>query len=374
LLLKEVSKRLESCIRKYDFLARLGGDEFAIIINDLPEETAAGPVAQNILNTLAGTYHIENHSFDIGCSIGVACYPKMGTEQEILTQHADIAMYHAKESGRNNYQYFTEQLLDKKCEKDALMETLKTAISQKQLFLRYKPIYDLALKKIVGVEAALRWKHPMQGELASDQFLQLAEKLGLMPTFQQWFLQTACKEAVLLATAQHTDLKLFISIPCQELLYKDFFETVQDTLKVTGFPAKNLIMELESTEMLTNTYSKPLEKIIDSLTKLGVDIVISDFGMGFSSLLFLKYLPVQGLKISQAFVADLLKNNNDAMIVKSMIALCHNMNLNVIADGVETEEQYQFLLNNGCSMGQGSYLSQALTLDAMTTTLHQQSN
>jgi len=360
LLLQEIAKRLRACVRQYDFIARLGGDEFSVIIYDLEDISDAANVAKTILDTLSQLYNLAGHSFSIGCSIGIACYPVAGQDAESLVKNADIAMYHAKELGRNNYQYFTEALSKKQKNQDELRNSLQEAIVKNELFLLYDPIFNLKTKKITGMEALIRWKHPTLGIILPEHFIPLAEELGLTTPLNNWVLHQACVQAKQWLAKDDHHFKLSFNMSYRQLLRKDLLNYIQEVLAATQLPPQFLQLEIESKREINFTHNNLMEKVLNGLAAMDINLVIDDFGIGCDSLIHLKNMPINSLKINDSFVGDVLKNSNDAAIVSAIIALGKQLKLNVIAEGIETVEQFNFLLNNDCPEGQGQYLSAPL--------------
>ncbi|MFN7096906.1 MAG: diguanylate cyclase domain-containing protein, partial [Gammaproteobacteria bacterium] len=320
-LLQEIAIRLRACVREYDFIARLGGDEFAIIINDIKSIEDAGNVAQNILDAIDRQYTLSHHTFNIGCSIGIACYPSAGIDHETLTRNADSAMYHAKELGRNNYQYFTDELFAKQNIQVQLRDALPYALEMHELLLLYDPIYELQTKSIIGMEALPRWKHPHLGEVLPEQFFPLAEELGLNVSITTWALQNLCQQGGKWYAQGHQQFKLSFAISYRYLLRKDFPTLIKSILDESKLPANMLELELQSKETITMIYPGFMEQAINELAHIGVGIVIDDFGIGYSSLINLQKLPITCLKINKSFVEDITTNTHAAMIVRSSSAL-----------------------------------------------------
>lgn len=368
LLLMGVAKRLKLCIRANDFLARIGGDEFAIIVNEIENRDMAGHIAKKIIESVSMSYDLENHSVRIGASIGIAYYPHPGTTTANLVQNADIAMYHAKSLGRNNYQYYSAELYDRYRKKISLEHALKFALERKELSLAYQPIFELTNKKIVGIETLLCWEHPTLGTISPNIFVPIAEETGLMSSIGNWVFNTACRQAEKWDLKKLKNFKFAINLSSRQLLHDEFFPFIINTLNNTGLPPE--ILELELTESTVMSYtSGPFVSTIKKLHELGPSIAIDDFGTGYSSLTRLKHLPIKTLKIDQSFVQDVIDNKDGSIIVCCLIALGKNLGLNVIAEGIETEKQYEFLIKNNCPQGQGYFLSKPLTTDQMTVLL-----
>jgi len=365
LLLIAVATRLKLCIRANDFLARIGGDEFAIILNQIEDNETAGMMAKKIIESISMSYDLENHHVRIGASIGIAYYPQKNTTLQNLVQNADIAMYHAKALGRNNHQYYSEELYDRYQKKISLEHALKFAMERKELSLNYQPIFDLASKKIVGVEALLCWEHPTFGNVSPNIFVPIAEETGLISSIGNWIFATACRQAEKWGLNNFKKFKFAINLSSRQLLHEDFLPFIVDVLETTHLKPEMLVLELTESTVMSYT-TGPFVSMIKKINDLGPSIAIDDFGTGYSSLTRLKHLPINTLKIDQTFVQDIVDNPDASIIVCCLIALGKNLGLNVIAEGIETEKQYEFLLKNNCPQGQGYFLSKPLTTEQMT--------
>ena len=368
LLLEEVAGRLKSCIRANDFLARLGGDEFAIILSKINDVEEACVVAQKILDILKPVYHLAEHDIHISCSIGIADYPTTGNTAELLIQHADIARYYTKESGRNTFQYYSETLQAQHDQRFFLENALRSAVKNNELFMCYQPIFNLRTKIIVGVEALIRWKHPQFGFITPETFIPIAEETGLITSIGQWALHHACKQGSIWHHQGFKNLKLAINISSQQFLQADLLKFIINTLNGTKFPPH--LLELELTESTLISDLNCIDKILNEISTMKIGISLDDFGTGYSSLSYLKRLPICTLKIDKSFLLDIATNSTDAVIVQAVIALGKILKLHVIAEGVETEEQLNFLIKHKCQEGQGFYLSKPLTAEHMSTLLH----
>ncbi len=366
-ILREVASRIAACIRSDDILARLGGDEFAIILPHLNMPETAALVAQKIIEVLKPPYKITEQEIHISCSIGIACFPSLEVSADTIVQKADIAMYHAKELGRNNYQFYTRELDKRHNQRLILENALKNAIDKKELFVSYQPIYDLKTKKIAGIESLLRWKNPELGLVLPDKFIPLAEESGLITLIGEQLLENVCKQGAEWYARGHKQFKLMVNLSSRQLLQKNLPQMIATILEKTGLPAQ--LLELEITESTLMTHVLHSQQILLELSKQGITISIDDFGTGYSSLGYLKNLPVSSLKIDKSFIRDLEINHNANIIVKALIHLGLNLSLNVIAEGIENERQYQFLILNHCSQGQGFYLGKPVDPEKMTSLL-----
>ncbi|NNM59107.1 MAG: EAL domain-containing protein [Legionellales bacterium] len=371
LLLKEVAQKLKSCVRKYDFVARLGGDEFAIIIQEVKTIEHAGVIAQNVLNSLLKEYQFTGQNFKISGSIGIACYPFAGTDSETLIRHADMAMYHAKQLGRNNYQYFTDQLFELENKQNHLRNTLRHALDRQEFFIVYEPIFNLESRELIGLEALVRWKQPQYGVILPKQFYPLAEEVGINTALDEWILKTICEQASEWYNLENNEhFKVSFTISSSHLLHKLFPEWVQQMLDKAKMPATMLEVIINTQKAITANYNQILEENIKKLSKNGIGIALDDFGLGFSPLFNIQNWPVTCIKINKSFVADITTHPHVAKIVRSISHLANDMGLAVIAKGIHTEDQVNQLLKNGCNCGQGRYFGEALEANKISAFLY----
>ncbi len=367
LLIKEVANRLKKCLRIDDFIARIGGDEFVLILIDKDTMRVSENVAKKILTELSKTFTLDGNTVRISTSIGIACYPHEGTTHDNIVQSADIAMYHAKELGRNNFQYFTAELNQKYRKQISLEHELKFALERNQLFVAYQPIFNLITKKIVGMEALLRWKHNEFGVISPNIFIPIAEETGVITQIGTWALDKICEQGAKWFAMGCQDFRLSVNLSMHQFLQENFIATLKNTLMKSKLPAKFLELELTETSLIT--YTDHLKNKIKEIHEMGVNISIDDFGTRYSSLSSLRSLPIATLKIDKDFLENIQNDLKNSIIVRSLIALGINLHLNVIAEGIENDEQIQFLILNGCFQGQGFFLSKPLTEDQMGTLL-----
>lgn len=351
-LLQEVASRLQDCIRDEDLVCRIAGDEFAIIMSDIKQTYNAGKVAQKVVNQLNTPFHLNGKTLHISGSVGIACYPYAGEDYESLSKHADIAMYTAKESGRNNYQYFTKELNGAHIKRLKRETELHVAISQGHLFLEYQPIVALPTQDLIGYEALVRWQHGDE-TLYPEDFIPIAEETGMIGEIGQWVFGQACKK--MLEESFGTDLTLSINLSCMQLLNLDLDLDTHLLKALEGYSDRLSQIQFEITETAMMPNIDEIKKALFDLAEKGVRFAIDDFGTGFSSLSYIKQLPISCLKIDKSFVADICTDINDKLIVKSIIDLAKNLQLGVVAEGVETLEQHEILLALGCQYAQGFY-------------------
>jgi diguanylate cyclase (GGDEF)-like protein len=367
LLLVEVAKRLRSCVRLDDFLSRLGGDEFAIILNEVQDKKVISEIAEKIIHTIEQPYSIAGNNIQIGCSIGIACYPDGENDESNIIKHADIAMYHAKLSGRNNYQYFTEELGREHDKEDKIKGALKHALLNNEFVINYHPVFHLESNEIYCFEALLCWESKKYGKMGAEHFIPLLEEMDLIDEAGSWVLRAACEQMKKWYLAGFKNIRVSVNVSPRQLTNKNFPAFIENIIKDTKLPAN--LLELELTENSRLIYSPLSESIINEIHKIGVNITLDDFGMGYSSLNYLRKLPISAIKIDKSFVKNIDSNVQNKKIIKSVIALGENLEFDVIAKGIETEDQLKFLLENKCKLGQGYYLSQPLTSEEATKIL-----
>lgn len=362
-VLKMVSNRLNDCIRSSDTAARLGGDEFVLVLFENPDEeesyhTSISALLQRVLHEVAQPYQIGSHEFFITCSIGFALVPVDGDTVDELLKNADMAMFSAKERGRNNVQRYYSALNEKITLRFSLESDLRRAIDNNELFVCYQPQIDLDSRRIVGMEALIRWQHPQRGLISPTQFIPLAEETGLILPIGIWVLRTACAQAKAWQDAGLPRIKLSVNLSARQFMQRDLAASIRQALDETGFGAEYL--ELELTESLIMHNADLFISTLRTLKDVGIELAIDDFGTGYSSLSYLKRFPIDRLKIDQSFVRDIVGDTDSASISQAIITLGHSLGLRVIAEGVETIEQLDFLQANGCDEIQGYYFSRPL--------------
>ncbi|NHZ35553.1 bifunctional diguanylate cyclase/phosphodiesterase [Massilia rubra] len=354
-MLRVLGERLKSAVREGDTVARMGGDEFVVVLPGNPGNGAGLRVLQRITEVIAEPLLIQAHEFFVTCSLGVAVYPEDGATAETLTKHADIAMYRAKELGRNNYQFYCPAMNARTLERLRIEADLRHALERNELVLHYQPQVDVLSGAIVGMEALLRWEHPVLGVVSPASFISLAEEMGLIIPIGAWVIRTACLQNMAWQEAGLGKLRMAVNLSARQFTGKDLLQSVADALEESGLAARYL--ELELTESMVMNDVDSAITILRRLKELGVHIAIDDFGTGYSSLSYLRRFPIDVLKIDQSFVADIALGADGAAIVVSIISLAHSLRLKVIAEGVETAEQLAFLREHGCDEVQGYFFS-----------------
>ncbi len=356
-VLKTVARRLTSCVRESDTVARIGGDEFVLVLSDqsdlaaVPSSPLIADMLQRILTIVSQPIVVAGREVVITGSIGVSVFPDDGQEAEALVKNADAAMYRAKEAGRNNYQFFTADMQERIQQRVDLDAELRRALEREEFELHYQPQVDTESRRVFGLEALIRWRHPKQGMLAPASFIPVAERSGLIIPITEWVLLHACRQAKAWAEQGLHGLKVSVNVSGLHFRKGGLVGAVTHALEASGLAPQGLVIEPTETIMMDN-HETTLESL-RALKELGVEIAIDDFGTGYSSLAYLKEFPIDALKIDRAFVRDLCANKDDKAITTAIIAMARSLDLEVIAEGVETREQEKMLRGLGCSRMQG---------------------
>ncbi|WP_409252926.1 EAL domain-containing protein [Bacillus sp. SCS-153A] len=365
-LLVKVADRLNDVIDAEGEVFRQGGDEFILLLDDSNKEKAAS-LSKRILKSFTKPIDISGQEFFVTPSIGISMYPDDGVDQETLIKHADTAMYLAKDSGKNNFQFYNRRLNRNTSRKMDLENELRKALELQQLVLYYQPKVNLETGEVLGVEALIRWNHPSLGMVSPGEFIPLAEETGLIVPIGKWVLQEACRQSKEWKQSGVGCISVAVNISVRQLQDDDFVQHVKKAMQETGLEPG--LLELEITESIMQDFEKS-SSILSKLKDLGVTISIDDFGTGYSSLTNLRFLPIDHIKIDKSFVDDIIdhsEHSKNGSIVKTIIDLGHNMNFSIIAEGVEEKEQVNFLVKNSCSIGQGYYYSRPLPPEQLET-------
>ena len=358
LLLKAVAERLLRVFGKGFTVARLGGDEFAVLVDSCAQTSQAAGLAQQVLEVMKGPFDVDKHQLFISASVGISVFPSDALNAEQLLRNADSALFKAKSSGREGYALYTEELTAHAQYRVEVASDLRRALEQHELRVYYQPVHDLKSSRLIGVEALVRWEHPLRGLLSPGEFIPIAERTGLIAEIDAWVLEQACWQMVQWQAAGVELSFVAVNISSRLFARPELFSLVSTVLADTGLdPA---LLELEVTESAVMDNSQVALEQMHRLRALGLRLAIDDFGTGFSSLLRLKRLPVQKLKIDQGFVAGLPGDNDDVAIVRAVIALGQSMGLQVHAEGIEQVEQAQFLLDLNCNLGQGYWFGRPM--------------
>lgn len=357
-LLQSVAQRLVGCVRGADTVCRQGGDEFLILLAEIEDTQDAANVAEKLLAAVTVPHFIDLHELHITSSIGISVYPDDGVNAETVIKNADIAMYHAKASGRNNYQFFTGEMNARALKRHSLENNLRRAVKLKDFVLHYQPKVNLETGRITGTEALIRWLHPHLGLIPPAQFVPMAEASGLIVPLGQWVLREACEQVRAWLDAGLLAVPVAVNISMVEFNHKSFLEGVHAILKNTGLEPRYL--ELELTESVLMQHTASTVSMIEALKTLGVQLAMDDFGMGYSSLNYLRHFQIDCLKIDQSFISEIPLNANECAITKAIIALAKSLKVRVTAEGIEKDEQLAFLRAYGCDEGQGYYLGKPM--------------
>jgi diguanylate cyclase (GGDEF)-like protein/PAS domain S-box-containing protein len=368
-LLMTIAARLRSALRDTDTVARLSGDEFVVILAEHPDQKLSPDIVQRVMDSVARPVMLGSNEFFVTCSVGVAIYPQHDAPADSLIEHADIAMYRAKKLGRNNFQFYTPLMNEEALERVKIESALRNALERREFVLHYQPQVHLGSGEIVGMEALIRWRHPQLGMVAPNRFIGVAEETGLIVEIGAWVMRTACAQNMAWQQAGLGNLRVAVNLSARQFGDIDLVPSLEAVLADTGLaPA---LLEIELTESLFMSDITPAVETLHRIKALGVNLSIDDFGTGYSSLSYLSRFPIDVLKIDRSFVSDIGKDANDAAIVASIITLAHNLKLAVIAEGVETIEQLDYLRRQGCDEMQGYYFSRPLPADEFEQLLRQ---
>ncbi|HEX2836414.1 MAG TPA: EAL domain-containing protein [Thermoanaerobaculia bacterium] len=361
LLLADVARRLQASLRASDTISRIGGDEFSILLPEVTNAEAVAGVARKILEALAKPFKVQNHEIFVTASIGISCFPADGEDAETLLKCADAAMYRAKELGRNQAQLFTASMNERYVRRLALEQHLHHAIERQQLELYYQPLYDRARRRIVSLEALLRWRDPHRGIVQPSEFIELAEETGMIVGIGEWALRTACNQLKRWHERGLTSLRMAVNISAVQLQHRGLVDVVRSALSDADLAPQ--MLQLEITESAAMQSFDLTLNVLRELRAMGVSVAVDDFGTGQSSLIYLKHFPIDTVKIDKEFLREVTSDETAAAIVSYVINLAHTLGLKVVAEGVETEEQYTFLRHYACDLMQGYLFSKPLPAD-----------
>ncbi|MBW2275057.1 MAG: EAL domain-containing protein [Deltaproteobacteria bacterium] len=375
LVLKQVAERLGQCVRSSDsvarpdsansahMLSRQGGDEFTILLDKINSAYDASRVCSRILTALEEPFQINGHDVVVGASIGIAVYPHDGDDGETLIKHADTAMYHAKQAGRNDYEYFSDSMKKEALHKLTVEGDLRKAIERNEFVLHYQPKVSSKDGKVCGLEALVRWEHPEQGRIPPDAFIPVAEETGLIVPIGDWVIRAACSQMRAWRDAGLPPVPVAVNVSSRQFRKCNLLETVAESLAEAGLSPRNLVIEV--TESIMLQHEEQAVRALTRLKDLGVRVALDDFGTGYSALGYLRRLPLDSIKIDRCFVSELGQNEQSASIVEAVIAMAHGLGLEVVGEGVETEEQAEFLRSHDCDELQGYLFGAPVAGDAI---------
>ena len=342
----------------------LGGDEFVIIATHLSNDENASTLAHRIIDTIKQGVELDSQQLSTSTSIGIAIYPRDGVDADELLKHADLALYQAKDAGRGGYRFFDPELNAKVQARKTLQKELEKALQEQALEVYFQPILNVLSAQVVGAEALLRWHHPERGFIPPDMFIPIAESCGLIEPLGEWVLRAACAQHKIWCEAGLPPLQIAVNISSVQLRRKELVDSISHVIEETGMdPA---CLDLEITESMLMEVGKPVRELLHGLHTLGLKLVIDDFGTGYSSLAYLKRFPVDKLKIDRSFVRDITKDPDDVTIARAVISLGKSLNMVVVAEGVETQAQLDFLRHEKCDQVQGYYFSRPIPGDQFT--------
>ncbi|MBM7649874.1 diguanylate cyclase (GGDEF)-like protein [Bacillus ectoiniformans] len=357
-LLIEVSSRLKAVCKENFIISRIGGDEFIVLIPQIEETLLVEQTAQTMVQKLAEPYNVRGNDYHLTASIGISQYPIDGTDSQTLLKNADMAMYSAKNNGKNNYQFYNETIKQQVLSKVEIENELRHAIVRNQLQLYYQPQIDLVTEEICGVEALIRWNHPKLGFVSPDKFISIAEETGLIIEIGEWVLQTACLDAVSWQKAGFRPVSMSVNISMRQFLHENLLDTIKENLRISGLQPSCL--KLEITETVAMCQPSLVMERLQQLKQLGIELALDDFGTGYSSLNYLKKLPVDILKIDRAFINEIDQDEKDVTLVKALIEVAHSFGMTVVAEGVEMASQQAKLQSIHCDQLQGYIFSKPL--------------
>ncbi|WP_100011216.1 putative bifunctional diguanylate cyclase/phosphodiesterase [Lentibacillus sediminis] len=371
-LLYAAAGRLKELLGPYDMIARMGGDEFNLLMPDVPGRESGVRMAEDIMEIFSKPIEIDGHELFVSTSIGMVQYPDHGNDMESLMRRADMAMYSAKERGTSNYKFYSKKIDSEDEQKIKLEKDMRRAIEENEFVVYYQPKIEIETENVVGLEALVRWCHPELGMIPPNQFIPLAEETGLIVQLGEKVLRMACAQTKAWQERGYDQLQISVNVSSRQFHGEHFVETVTEVLADTALEPEYL--ELEVTEHMTMNNVYRAEQILDQLVKLGVKIAIDDFGVEYSSLNYLKKYPIHTLKIDQSFVQDLSDDSNHPAIITAIITLAKDMGLNIVAEGVETRQQYEFLKGKKCEQAQGFLFYRPMPVEEVENLLEEQSS
>ncbi|MFC0302580.1 EAL domain-containing protein [Virgibacillus soli] len=371
-LLLATTKRLQKHLPESAYITRYGGDEFAILFQNIEDTSACIPIANQIMEIFEAPFQLDNYELYITASIGIVLFPQDGPDDETLLRNVETTMYQAKRNGRNTFMFYDKAYNHHAKEKLLLASDIRNAITHNEFELYYQPQICLVTNQVIGLEALLRWNHPEKGMISPGTFIPIAEETGLIQNIDKWVLLHACLQQKQWQELGYLPIKVSVNLSMIQFQQPDLFDVIQSTLKQTGIAGQYLEIELTESVMMNNP--KLTLNNIEKLNSIGVEVSLDDFGTHYSSLSYLKKLSPNRLKIDQSFIRDMLHDTDGQVIVQAMINLAHNLNLKVIAEGVENKEQVKFLHSQRCDEVQGYYFSKPLPVEKINTFIHKRAH
>jgi len=360
-LLRAVAERVSLILNERDTLARFGGDDFIVMLMDILDAEQAAAAADLLLTALHNPFVLDDKEIYVGASIGIALYPANGDEFDVLIKNAESAMYYAKDQGRNNYQFFSKEIQAATADRFAIENELRGAIRGSELRLYYQPQFTLHDGRITGLEALVRWEHPKRGMTAPDKFIPVAEESGLIIPLGEWVLRQVAEDSVKMRNAGCRLKRLAINLSARQLYHQDTLDMLREIVARGDLGTDALEIEITESGIMQNPEQAVAN--LNAIRDMGIGIAIDDFGTGYSSLAYLKRFPINILKIDRSFIRDIILDQDDTTIVKTILAMAEALNLRVIAEGIETQEQSDFLADMGCAEGQGYLFARAMSCE-----------
>lgn len=368
-VLRQVGELIKGCLRQSDIVSRFEGDEFVVLLPGITEKNDVINIVKRVINVLQTPFLLNEKKFYVTASMGVAIYPDDAEDMKTIVQYADMAMNHAKEQGKNQYCLFESYMSTKLLEKYQLEEDLRHALDRQEFVLYYQPQIDIMTGKMVGVEALIRWNHPTKGCISPAKFIPLAEETGLIVPIGEWVIRTACRQSTEWRKKGFSDVRISVNLSAKQFQQPDFVEMLMEIIEETDMNSE--LLDLEITESLAMLDIELTKKILQKLRTMKINISLDDFGTGYSSLNYLKQLPINTVKIDKTFVDNITVDTSQQTIAKAVIDLSHNMALQVIAEGVETWDQFSFLKFQKCDKVQGYLFSRPLSLEEIENIIEQ---
>ena len=372
LLLIEVAARLSRSVRDSDVVARLGGDEFVIMLSGIEHTTSVAGVAEKLVHSIGDPYLIEGHDLYTTPSVGIAIFPTDGDDGEMLMKNADAAMYHAKTAGRNNFQFFDARMNGAALERLKIEHNLRLALTRNEFCLHFQPLLDVKSGRVAGVEALVRWQHPEEGLIPPGKFIGIAEETGLIQPLGEWVFWEACRQLAAFKVAGIHDVRMGVNISAIQMRNGNLPVLAKGAIEAFELNPADLVFEI--TESVAMQHPAETIRILDLLHDMGISLAIDDFGTGYSSLSYLRMFPIDHIKLDRSFVEEIGQGNDGAVICDATIGLTHSLGLKLVAEGVETEEQFDYLRSRNCDLVQGFLFSRPVPAEEVIAFIKQRNS